>query len=126
MPTLSPEQIIALVSAVLTGALGAFVTVTTYFLRFIREERRLSEKQVELFVSSMDKASAEFVAESKGQAEQTRALIYRIVEQRDKDIERVTNILAENSNALARMEHTCGRLNEYLIQRNAHGLPARS
>jgi hypothetical protein len=104
---LTPEQVIALVSAVLTGALGAFVTVTIKFLGFIRDERLRSEAQAEKFSSAMSV-----------QGKEMRELVYRIVEQRDRDIERVTTVVQGNAHELSRVAHVCERLEHFLIQYN--------
>jgi hypothetical protein len=108
--TMTPEQIIALVSAVLTGALTAFTAVVIKFLAFIRDERIRSEAQAKEFTESMAR-----------QGKETRDLVYRIVEQRDADIDRLAKVVSENAHAMGRNERVLEKVEHFLIQRAPNG-----
>ena len=104
---LEPMQMIGLCVSVLTAALSAFTGITMRFVRVLKEERIRAETQSDKFISAISTQNKEF-----------RDLTYRIVEQRDKDIQRTVEALTANSAALKDMQTVCSRLDHHLIARN--------
>lgn len=92
---------------ILTTALGAFSALTLKFMRVLKEERVRAETQSDKFISAISSQNKEF-----------RELTYRIVEQRDRDIQRTVEALTENSAALKDMKTVCDRLDHHLVAQN--------
>jgi hypothetical protein len=111
---LDATQLTALLGSVLGAALTAFTTLTFKFMRVLKEERVRAETQGDKFISAISTQNKEF-----------RDLTYRIVEQRDRDIERTVEALQKTATALQDNTAVCARMDRYLIATNGALEPGR-
>lgn len=106
---ISPDNLVtgigAIVTAVLTANAGLFFKVLS-FMRVEREEMRKTAEEFTRAMSSRDK--------------ETRDLIYRVVEQRDRDIQHTQEVLVQTASTMGRVERVLDRHEALMNSKNGH------
>lgn len=103
------QQLITGIGAVVTGVLGANAALFLKVLRFMEKERGASRKTAEEFTRAMASRDKE-----------TRDLIYRVVEQRDRDIQHTQEVLVANATTMGRVERVLDRHEAVMNSKNGH------
>lgn len=106
---IDPQQLITGIGAVVTGVLGANAGLFFKVLSFMKTEREEMRRTAEEFTRAMASRDKE-----------TRDLIYRVVEQRDRDIQHTQEVLVANATTLGRVERVLDRHETLMNSRNGH------